>query len=122
MIQQLILTSLIIAFPLTATGDMNYTPLPQTVEQKIEIAFGKDADLMKKIAQAESNLNSNAYNPEYHNGCQGSFGLFQIACVNYKGDPKDLYDPDINIKIAKQVLDSQGKKAWGVCRKIVDCS
>jgi soluble lytic murein transglycosylase-like protein len=76
-------------------------------------------ELMLAIAQAESGLNPQAYNPEWHydrNGnkvCQGSYGLFQIACVNYEGDPANLFDPELNIEIAKQVLTSQGIKAWG---------
>ena len=67
------------------------------------------------IAKAESHLVPTAYNPEWHRGCQGSYGLFQVACVNYNGDPTDLYDIDLNIQIAKKVYEEQGLKAWGVC-------
>ena len=75
------------------------------------------------IAKAESHLVPTAYNPEWHykNGvavCQGSYGIMQIACVNYEGDPTDLYDIELNIQLAKKVYESQGIKAWGVCRTI----
>ena len=100
--------------------------VPQTpVEDLIKKSFTNP--LMLEIAIAESGLNPKAYNPEWHydkNGnkvCQGSWGLFQIACSNYDGNPEDLFDPELNIEIAKQVLASQGIKAWGVCRTKVQC-
>jgi hypothetical protein len=97
-----------------------------TTEQIIANAFGSNS-LMLLVAIAESELDPTAYNPEWHydrNGnkiCQGSYGLFQIACVNYSGDPKDLYDPELNIKLAKIILKSQGINAWGVCKTKINC-
>lgn len=97
-----------------------------TVEALIKKSF-TNSTLMLAVAQAESGLNPKAYNPEWHydrNGnkvCQGSYGLFQIACVNYAGNPQDLFDPELNMEIAKKVLASQGISAWGVCRKMVSC-
>lgn len=77
---------------------------------------------MYQIALEESRLKPTAYNPESHKGCDGSFGIFQIACVNYSGNPKDLYDIETNVEIAKKVLERQGFSAWGVCRDgKVDC-
>ena len=77
---------------------------------------------MIKIALAESGLNTRAFNPEFHQGCQGSYGLFQIACVNYNGNLNDLYNPEINIQVAKKILETQGYKAWAVCTNgKVDC-
>jgi hypothetical protein len=70
---------------------------------------------MIDIAHAESNLIPEAYNPEWHKGCQGSRGIFQIACVNYYGDQSDLFDPKVNIQVAREVYLSQGLRAWGVC-------
>ena len=87
----------------------------------------KRSPIMLEVAIAESMLNPKAYNPEWHYDskgnkiCQGSYGLFQVACVNYKGDPKDLFDPVINIQVAKEVLKSQGIFAWGVCHREVKC-
>lgn len=77
---------------------------------------------MLEIATKESNLDPKAYNPESHEKCKGSYGLLQIACSNYQGDPNDLFDPQLNIETAKQVYDEQGYRAWGVCtEKLVDC-
>lgn len=74
--------------------------------------FGAKWQNFEKIAFLESGNNLRAYNPEPHNGCNGSYGYFQIACVNYEGDKKDLYDLETNIKTAKEVFDSQGYGAW----------
>jgi hypothetical protein len=96
-------------------------------ENKIRIHFGNDADLMIEIARAESEMGKNPYNPEWHYDragnkvCQGSYGLFQIACVNYNGNSEDLFNDELNIEIAKKVLSSQGINAWGVCRTKVNC-
>lgn len=82
--------------------------------------------LFMNIAIAESGLNPKAYNPEWHykNGekyCQGSYGLLQIACINYDGDPKDLYNPEVNIEVANRILSEQGVFAWGVCHGKIEC-
>lgn len=84
-------------------------------EHLIREHFPDNAELMIKIANAESNMIKEAFNPEWHKGCQGSYGLFQIACVNYSGNPIDLYDPLLNIQLARQIYERQGLFAWGVC-------
>lgn len=87
-------------------------------------------ELMKKIAIAESNENPLAYNPEWHykdgkKYCQGSYSLFQIACIWYKQDgiPMNKYfDPQVNVTLAKKVAEQQGLSAWSVCKNgKVDC-
>lgn len=98
------------------------TTSTEDLERLIEDTFPENAELMKEIAKAESGMKPTAYNPEMHNGCQGSIGLFQIACVNYEGDPDDLFDPIVNLKIARQVYDSQGLFAWGTCNKKIKCN
>lgn len=100
--------------------------MPQ-IEDVIKDTFPEEPEIMLAIAKAESNLNPKAYNPEWHykdgkKYCQGSFGLFQVACINYKGNPEDLFDPEVNIEVAKKVLSTQGVKAWGVCQKKVKCN
>lgn len=100
---------------------------PFSTSTLIRELFEEDAPLMERIANKESSMNGYAYNPEWHemsNGqkCQGSYGLFQIACVNYDGKYSDLYDTETNIKVAKKILERQGVEAWGVCNtKKVDC-
>ena len=99
---------------------------PQSLTELIKSTF-HSTPIMFDIAVAESGLNPKAYNPEWHYDnkgnkvCQGSFGLFQVACSNYSGNPKDLFDPEINIQLAKKILGSQGVFAWGVCHGLVDC-
>jgi hypothetical protein len=59
---------------------------------------------------AESEGNPNAANMnDVHNGCIGSYGLFQIACVH----GGIFYDPEENVKKAYDVYLSQGWNAWG---------
>ena len=103
--------------------------LPEPPEKTVEeLIVEKLPDSFVAIARAESGLNPTAYNPEWHYDskgnpvCQGSFGLFQIACVNYEGDPTDLYDIDLNIKLAQLVLKEQGTHAWSVCRTKINCN
>lgn len=61
---------------------------------------------------AESNLNPDAYNPEWHNGCQGSRGIFQIACLHTEV-PDQLFDVDYNLQKAREIYDREGLKPWG---------
>jgi len=91
------------------------------IEQKIREAFPDNHRVMLAIAQAESGLNPSALNPESHNGCDGSFGVFQIACLHVD-DPEMLYDVDYNIKVAKGIYENSGYRPWGVCTSgIVSC-
>jgi len=99
-----------------------------TVKQKIKEAFPDNYELMTEIAYHESRLYPDVINEEWHrdqygnNICKGSVGIFQVGCVNYAGDRKDLKDIDLNIKLAKQILQRQGFRAWGVCTNgTVDC-
>ena len=72
-----------------------------------------------EIAKHESNFNPKAFNPESHKTCNGSYGVMQVACINYKGNPNDLYDIKTNLKVAHEIFLSQGFGAWkNVCKKI----
>lgn len=62
------------------------------------------------VCMAESGGNANAYNPEAHNGCNGSLGLFQIACVHGAGSS---FDPYVNIEYANKLYTQQGFQPWG---------
>lgn len=73
-----------------------------------------DANLMYRIMKCESGFNPRAYNPEWHRGCQGSFGLLQVACVHrYTG----LSDPEKNIQAAYEIWQKQSYWAWANCYK-----
>jgi len=82
--------------------------------------FPQDPHTAVAVASGESGLNPNAYNPEWHydrNGdklCQGSYGVMQIACIHHIEDPKALYDPVFNLKIAARVYaDAKSRKING---------
>ncbi len=91
--------------------------------------FPDNWEKMLEIAEHESTLDPKAYNPETHlvnkvtgETCKGSLGLLQVACSNYAGDTKDLFDLETNIKAARKVFDIQKYNAWGVCvKRIVIC-
>lgn len=59
---------------------------------------------------AESGGNPKAYNPEWHNGCQGSIGLFQLACLHASG--RDLLDPAVNVQVAYDLYKREGWQPW----------
>ena len=77
-----------------------------------------DADLMYRIMECESSLNPRAYNPEWHRGCQGSYGLFQVACVH---GYSNLYDPESNVEAAYRVWQEAGGsyRPWTNCYNMV---
>lgn len=76
---------------------------------------------MTAIAMAESGGRAQAFNPQ---GLDKSYGLWQVnmhgglgpARMKQFGLQKEeqLFDPQINVKAAKQILESQGLGAWSV--------
>ena len=74
---------------------------------------------MAAIALAESSGESTAFNPK---GLDLSYGPWQINMYGGLGparmkqfgltNQRELFDPTINAKAAKQILDSQGLGAW----------
>lgn len=76
---------------------------------------------MTAIALAESSGRTQAFNPR---GLDKSYGLFQVNMYGGLGparmkqfglkSEKDLFDPETNVKAAKQILGSQGLGAWSV--------
>lgn len=93
---------------LEVTEDTSYT------EDKIKEEIAKydwDYETAYAVMMAESGGKPDAYNPEAHNGCNGSVGLFQIACVH--DDPEKLYDPVYNVQRAYEIWSEKGWKEWG---------
>jgi hypothetical protein len=84
-------------------------PTEKTIEEKIRATFPEDADRAVAIAKAESGLRANAYNPERHKTCSGSFGVMQIACVHHVGDPNELKDVDFNLQKAREIYEASLK-------------
>ena len=91
-------------------------------EMDIIYNYDWDASKMIDILLCESSGNPNAYNPEWHTGCRGSYGYFQVACVHkqYVDSLEDLYDPVKNIEVAYQVWRDQGMSAWQNCDRLLD--
>ena len=68
-----------------------------------------NADVAWAVCMAESGNNAGAYNPEAHNGCGGSLGLMQVACLH----PCSTFDPVGNIACANQIYSTSGWQPWG---------
>jgi len=76
---------------------------------------------MTAIALAESSGRTQAFNPR---GLDKSYGLFQVNMHGGLGparmkefglkSEKDLFNPETNVRAAKQILGSQGLGAWSV--------
>ena len=84
---------------------------PVTIEDKIRAEFGDDAGVMLRVAFCESSMNPNAKNKT-----STATGLFQVMASVHNVGRNWLTDPDINIKIAKQLFDKQGLKPWEASR------
>lgn len=70
---------------------------------------GWDQRVAYAVCMGESGGNANAYNPEAHKGCNGSRGLFQIACVH----ADSTFDPTGNVNAAIRIYNASGWKPWG---------
>lgn len=84
----------------------------------------KDAPIIAAISMGESGGNPLAHNPTYPDN---SFGLMQINMLDEPGymlgaerrqkygiTNEDLKDPLTNLKVAKDIWDTQGPNAWSV--------
>jgi hypothetical protein len=83
--------------------------------------FANDVVRAIAIAHGESGiaLKPDAYNPEWHYDrhgnklCQGSYGVFQIACVHHMHDVEALYDVEFNVRMARKIYEDSGWRPWG---------
>ena len=81
--------------------------------------------IMTAITFAESGGNPRAHNNNASTG-DNSYGLLQINMINEIGrerrenfsltSNRELFDPSVNFKVAKQIYDQQGLYAWGSYR------
>ncbi len=81
--------------------------------------------IMTAITFAESGGNPRAHNNNASTG-DNSYGLLQINMINDIGrerrenfsltSNRELFDPSVNFKVAKQIYDQQGLYAWGSYR------
>lgn len=76
-----------------------------------------DVDTALKISKLESGCITDNHNyQDNHRICRGSYGLMQVGCIHYNGE--DINDWRTNIKLAYEVYQKQGWKAWSVYPKI----
>lgn len=78
--------------------------------------FGSETDLALCVVEHES-----GGNPEAKNPTSTARGLFQILASlwapHFGVSYSDLYDPELNVMLAKQIRDAQGWNAWSVYKK-----
>lgn len=92
---------------------------PGRIEKEIRELFSHDPQTAVAVAKAESLFKKDAYNPEWHYDkhgnriCQGSYGVFQIACVHEIENPEKLYDVAYNLKRAQEIHTASGWRPWG---------
>ncbi len=91
------------------------------IKNKIK-EYDWNTDVAIAVAKNESHFFPDAYNPEWHDGCRGSYGVFQIGCIHGYSE-EEMFDWERNIEIAYQIWKREGWRPWGVChhpnRKVV---
>jgi hypothetical protein len=88
-------------------GEIQATAPYGDIEKLIYETFPECPEIALAIAKAESNLNTNAVN-ENSNGSKDR-GIFQINSIHGFGD--ELFEAELNIKIARKIYDKNGWKA-----------
>ena len=90
------------------------------ITSKIQQTFPDDPDTARAVAMQESSLRPDARNHIPDRGID-AIGLMQINLPahmdkvpgdTYDEKVKNLMDPDINLKVAKQIHDRQGWQPW----------
>lgn len=92
-----------------------FRPLFEKYDWPVETAL--------EVCHFESHGRVQAYNPEWHNGCQGSHSLMQVACIHFKAG-EDRYDPALNVAKAFNIWKQSGgfEKPWKTtCTKKMEC-
>lgn len=86
---------------------------------EIEKYDGWNSDIMIAICELESGGVPTASNwKDSHDGCNGSFGILQVACVHGVAR-EDLYDPATNIRVAHGLWKERGYVPWTTYQKIL---
>ena len=93
-------------------------PAPQTYPAGCELyrplveKYNWDVRTAMAVMRAESGCNPNAANwNDSHGACNGSFGLFQLACF-WTTNP---HNPATNVAKAHEIYSRSGWSPWGVC-------
>lgn len=85
------------------------------------IKYEWDYETVVDVMWNESHCNPVAHNPrDSHNGCMGSTGLIQAACIHAPRSEMEI--PEKNIAMGYKLYSESGWKPWGVCLDgKVDC-
>jgi hypothetical protein len=92
-----------------AQAGVTYSPNDCEQYRPILSKYNWDVNVAMAIMKAESGCRYEAFNPEWHRGCQGSLGLFQIACLHQGSS----FDPETNIATAYRIYSGSGWRPWG---------
>lgn len=95
---------------------MAHNSLEQAVEPlsgcELVNKYDWDKQIAYAVCMAESGGNAMASNfNDKHNGCIGSFGLMQIACIHTNKQAE--YNPEANMAKAYEIYQRSGWKPWG---------
>lgn len=91
--------------------------LPQSIEDEICAVFGSHCSDALKVARCESGLNAKSANKT-----SSARGLFQVMSSVHGIREKWLYNPHINIQVAKMLFDASGWEPWRAsnnCHKLL---
>jgi len=97
-----------------AQAGVTYSPNDCEQYRPILARYDWDITIAMAVMKAESGCRKDAFNPEAHRGCDGSYSVMQVACVNYISyNMQPSFDPDENIELAYRLYASSGWRIWG---------
>lgn len=130
---QLVLSSglLLSIYPTTVIATTTPIIEEQRPFENLIAQYDWDRRIAYQVMLNEGGTNPEIVNPEWHRNyntgekiCQGSYGLFQMACIHAKDplNPIELKDAKTNIKMAYELYLKEGWWPWSVCKNgTVDC-
>lgn len=81
-----------------------YRSLVERYDWNVELALA--------VMRAESGCNPDGINwQDGHNGCTGSYGLYQVACLHFN-ENQDKLDVETNIAVAYRIYERSGWQPW----------
>jgi lysozyme-like protein/replisome organiser protein len=87
-----------------------YLPSQEEIVEKIKAVFGIDADMAVAIGRCESGLRADAIGHNANSIDQGIFQINSVHAAKYAGE--DIFNPDVNIRVAYQIFKASGWGAW----------
>lgn len=129
---QVVLTSSLLLSIYSTSVVATSTPIIEKQETHKDLIgnYDWDVEVAYQVMLNEGGTDPEATNPEWHYNskgekiCQGSYGLFQLACIHANDplNPIELKDAKTNIKMAYELYLKEGWWPWSVCKNgTVDC-